>query len=851
MSEPEPRRSVRATKGQHTRPLDELDQAAGPKRRQNKKPGASKKLKGKEETPAEDEGDELIRCVCGALEQDDDPNLSWVACDGCGAWQHNICVGVSVYDDEIPDKYWCEQCKPEDHKELLEGIKRGEKPWEDRHKRHEEKIAEEKRQKEEEKKNKKTGKRKSRGGPLLRKTDAKTSAEPQKPSDDSPGPVETPAESKPMVEPKTEATPDQTPAVEASAPEDATTAAAASSGKRKTREDAGESEDKAAKVRRVSPEPAQPPLPSVKPKYTEPKDLAPSIDELPPTRKNPAKALKKSLLHVMTDMAKTGELEVAENSTVDGMAERSAIRIEYAVFETHPMAKGQKEYSQQTRSLTFNLKNNPELVRGLLHGLHTPPTLAVMTSDEMASADLQKQNAEMKAKADKASILYQGDASGPRVRRTHKGEEVVEDENSAMVETPVPLPPMGGGGRKPNLPAEGDKSEDGPTALARSQSRDEGTTADGRSPSQPNFDINKVFSQVRSPSVSQARRPSAPVPQATPGEDADVDRMLQDENDSPPYSPAEEQQDPDVVWRGSLAMTSIANFSATAKYIAGGDFAKHGSWDKLINPRLSVAGRISHDQANTYLCNQRWSQTNDVIIVSFSPVSDDKRPEFFAMIQYFLDKKRYGVVGEKVLANVRDTYLVPVSPGDDIPEFLHNLNDNFVPKERTEPLLLGVFVWKNDPGELKLGDKTQPASSGTPVAPNQRSNSVSQGPGFSPATPVGANGYPLQSTTPVPIPQPPYTSRTTHPTAAAMQPHPPHHDPAAVAQGQAVALEVLGPEFMTCPTVQFLLPQAADMKKKEWEVIRGLYEREPKSRDDLGFLGQLLEKSRMEGNEAH
>ncbi len=33
--------------------------------------------------------------------------------------------------EEAPDKYYCEQCKPEDHKELLAAIARGEKPWEE------------------------------------------------------------------------------------------------------------------------------------------------------------------------------------------------------------------------------------------------------------------------------------------------------------------------------------------------------------------------------------------------------------------------------------------------------------------------------------------------------------------------------------------------------------------------------------------------------------------------------------------------------------------------------------------------------------------------------------------------
>ena len=55
-----------------------------------------------------------------------------ICCDGCNAWQHNVHVGISEEEDEQPDSYFCEQCKPENHKELLDAIQRGEKLWETR-----------------------------------------------------------------------------------------------------------------------------------------------------------------------------------------------------------------------------------------------------------------------------------------------------------------------------------------------------------------------------------------------------------------------------------------------------------------------------------------------------------------------------------------------------------------------------------------------------------------------------------------------------------------------------------------------------------------------------------------------
>lgn len=606
-------------------------------------------------------------------------------------------------------------------------------------------------------------------------------------------------------------------------------------------------------MRRVSDDGSEP----SRPQYTPPKDLPKSLTDLPAIRSGPAKALKKSILSSIAGLAKNGSITVSEDTSMDEMAEQYAIQIERAVYDTHP---GQKEYGQQIKSLNFNLKKNPELCQGLIEGLHSPNTLAVMTSDELASSEQQRQTAEMRARAEKQSILYTQDA-GPRVRRTHKGEEFIEDDQGVQGEAPPPLP---GGGRRQVKREPG--SNDHGVAPSRSPSQAEG---EQHSPSNPNFDISKVFSSVKSPTGPIQRRPSAPTASHGPGVDADVDRMLEDENDSPPYSPSEEALDPDVVWRGSLAMSSIADFQANAKHVGGANFASIGPWSKLIPKRMTVAGRIPQQSAIEYLCSLRYSNLTDIIVVSLTPTSPTASPDFNRLIDYFISKQRYGVVGDKVAGNVRDTYLVPVPPGDDNhPEFMLNLVDNSIPKSRTEPLLLAVFVYRNDPESVKVSETAMspPASHAatntpTPAASGQRT-SVS-GPAFSPATPQATSG-PLpgfsgrvQSQTPVPIPQPPHARPAAPPSASppAVVSHPPpavlptHTSEAekyqAQQRGQAEAKEVLGP-FISVPTVQFLLPQAFQMTRREWEVIKDIYERDPKARDDLQYLGQLLEKSSVE-----
>ncbi len=133
---------MRSTKGQH-KSLDQLDQSNDGTKKRGRKSGG-KKL---DEHQEDDTEEEIIRCVCGATEQDADPGEPWIACDRCTAWQHNVCMGMSVYSEDLVKDYYCEQCKPENHKELLEGMARGEKPWEERRRLYEEEKATDKRRK--------------------------------------------------------------------------------------------------------------------------------------------------------------------------------------------------------------------------------------------------------------------------------------------------------------------------------------------------------------------------------------------------------------------------------------------------------------------------------------------------------------------------------------------------------------------------------------------------------------------------------------------------------------------------------------------------------------------------------
>lgn len=126
----EVRRSGRATKGQNPKNQDDGPDVATPKQRG--KAGRPRAQKKATPSPPPEDVDAIIRCICGYVEEDKDDERGMIQCDNCTAWQHNECMEVAEDPADLPDEYFCELCRPEDHVELLAKVARGEKPWEER-----------------------------------------------------------------------------------------------------------------------------------------------------------------------------------------------------------------------------------------------------------------------------------------------------------------------------------------------------------------------------------------------------------------------------------------------------------------------------------------------------------------------------------------------------------------------------------------------------------------------------------------------------------------------------------------------------------------------------------------------
>jgi hypothetical protein len=290
-------------------------------------------------------------------------------------------------------------------------------------------------------------------------------------------------------------------------------------------------------------------------------------------------------------------------------------------------------------------------------------------------------------------------------------------------------------------------------------------------------------------------------------------------------------------------MNSVADFPAVARHIGGADLSKVGPnqipWSDLVPQRLQVAGRIDQEKANQYLCSLRYSLPTDVVVLALTPTGEAANAEFIKLYEYFHTKTRYGVVGNKGLANVRDTYLVPVPPGTgNVPEFLMNLENNKLPETRTDPMVLVTLAIRHELVPQPPHNIDGNISPSTPALVNhpQRQMSIGgySGPGMSPIQPQGSFGFPA---TPQ-VPTAPLQAALADSQQAEVQRR---ERMEAQARGEAAAMQILGPH-VSAPTVSFLMPQAWQMKPEEWQLIRLIYEEEPKAQDDLAYLSQLLEK---------
>lgn len=576
--------------------------------------------------------------------------------------------------------------------------------------------------------------------------------------------------------------------------------------------------------------------------------IAGTLEEISnPGRRNAAHALVKLFVDQLSEAQKRGSLNLPDGKPVEEVARHLGISIEHALY--HNICGGAGEptepYKLQLRTILFNVKKNSSLRDRLLVGSLLPDSLAKMSSQDMASEELQQKDAEIKRESERQHVIVQ--EQGPRIRRTHKGEEFVEDvhQNAASesifssAPTRRSVAETDGSPRGPASPTlqhsahwEPAKPQPINTKVAEEKPKNQQGEPARQSPDGSGHDA--VFPEV-------GTHIREPLPSGKTQADAEIDHLLRDdEPDSPPYSP-KDYSDEGSVWRGKVAMGGVAEFSSSAKHVGGADLSGKVPWSELAPSALLVDGRIDVQLASNYLCGLRFSSSTDVSVIAISkPQVPAARAGFDKLFNYFLERKRYGVISKHPLPSVTDTYIVPVEAGaTKKPEFIDLLENNSLEASRPERLLLVVFV-------VKTGDSNRPSAQPPSHQPNQEPSAASPLTGTA-TTPQPAQGQfmspgrwpesqnPVGGSPPVQgLYSQPQQPGLPQPTAAYQQ-----QTPAAPVTGIAAAVQVLGTQANS-PAIQQLLQRAPAADLAQLNIVRDILQQRPEAASNYEMLTQAL-----------
>ena len=115
-------------------------------------------------------------------------------------------------------------------------------------------------------------------------------------------------------------------------------------------------------------------------------------NHLPPIRKNTANKLYETFILSTPSLAQSG----IHADAITSLTTSRATEVEIAC---HIYSKGIKEtYLAKIRSLVFNLKKNADLRENVILGSTQPETLVTLPPDQLATAEINKERTENKAK---------------------------------------------------------------------------------------------------------------------------------------------------------------------------------------------------------------------------------------------------------------------------------------------------------------------------------------------------------------------------------------------------------------------------------------------------------------------
>lgn len=388
--------------------------------------------------------------------------------------------------------------------------------------------------------------------------------------------------------------------------------------------------------------------------------------------KVPANKTRQSVIRAIANV-------LLKHATVDDQnAQKWASQMESAIHAWSGTTD--KKYIDKSRSVMALVKK-ANVFQRVVDGAVTVNNLVVLPPEEVDD-ELKDYAEKVRQELIRRSVLTVEDELSRRIRRTHKGEEIVEtgsndDEVNLNIaarnidhrifsEVTPARESVIGGLTGPNLYQIADDDEDD-----EADKKPDPQTEKSEEASDSDEELDFILgSKSPEKTPATAPKPSTPAPKLPPTMS-------------------------NRFWSGDVVFPDFVQFGATATFVGCTNYEKpkdvttasfHNRAirvckELLEKPRYSIEGRLDRKRADPYV--DKITSSRDLYIIHIEPT--DGNQDFEKLFEYLYSRSKVGVLSGRA-ACVKDAYLYAFD--NDAPEFL-----NLGPISRG---LYGVFVVKKD-----------------------------------------------------------------------------------------------------------------------------------------------------------
>ncbi|PVH15212.1 uncharacterized protein CXQ87_003049 [Candidozyma duobushaemuli] len=394
---------------------------------------------------------------------------------------------------------------------------------------------------------------------------------------------------------------------------------------------------------------------------------------------NPATKTRESVEKALRNVvAKLGKFD----------ADSIARGLEEAIFQWSGQTPN-KKYIDKSRSVMALVKKEAVAAK-LADGSLTFPD-AVSKPPEEIDRDLKEYAEKVRQESIRRSVLTVDDPSSQRIRRTHKGEEIVEISNNPSDAEDISI--------MARTVDHRNFKEESPTPRETTIKTD---------PSAPKM-YHLADDDDDEKEEEHEEKTEEPENKKDDLSDDELDFILKGPSPppAPKQSPSSIPKKPEVklpptmpvnFWNGEIIFPDFAAFTAKAEFISCTKYEKpkdnvtvsfHNRVirvckELLERSKYDIEGRLDRAKADPYL--GKITSSRDLYVVKLNP--RDREAEFNKLYDYLLHKNKVGVLSNRA-ACVKDAYVFALN-GNNVPEYL-----NFAKVQEQEGLY-AVFVVKKD-----------------------------------------------------------------------------------------------------------------------------------------------------------